>query len=65
MLLIWERHRPSLQKWIKADFEEWSGGFPPESYYQITVYVENTMPADADEAAVRKFILQWMNDPEN
>jgi len=56
---------PYDEKWIKADFEEWSGGFPPESDDQITVYVENTLPADVDESAARQFLREWMNDPDN
>jgi len=42
----------------------WSGGFPPESDAQITVFVETAIPADADPDVVRQILAAWMNEPD-
>jgi hypothetical protein len=48
---------------IKADFMEWSGGFPPESPEQITVYIDYAIAIDADPDAERDLLLAWMEEP--
>ncbi len=53
-----------LQKLIKTDFEEWSGGFPPELREQIQVYMDAARPGDTDEQEVRTILETWMNEPE-
>ncbi len=49
---------------IREDFLVWSGGFPPESDAQITVFVETAIPADADPDVVRQILAAWMNEPD-
>jgi hypothetical protein len=53
-----------LEALIKRDFEEWSGGFPPESPEQIQVYVDAARPGDTDEDAVRSILRTWMNQAD-
>ena len=44
---------------IRAHFESWSGGFPPDSEMEIFVYVEYAREVkDADLA--RTFLRAWM-----
>jgi hypothetical protein len=45
---------------IKADFAEWSGGFPPESPEQVTVYIDYACPNTADSTLIREILLAWM-----
>jgi hypothetical protein len=47
---------------IRSDFLEWSGGFPPESTYEVYVYVELARPRHMNEDDVREFLLGWMNE---
>ncbi len=49
---------------IKEDFLEWSGGTPPESDYQITVYIDYTAPIGSDPDAVRKMLREFMQKGE-
>jgi hypothetical protein len=53
-----------LEKIIKPDFEEWSGGFPPESPDQIQVYIDAARPSDTDAEEVRALLTQWMNEQD-
>jgi hypothetical protein len=50
------------QRWqeIQADFRAWSGGFPPESKYQVTVYIDYAGPQDIDENELRRALYDWM-----
>ena len=49
---------------IKNDFEEWSGGFSPESRYQITVYVDYALRDAVDPVEATNVLLRWMNSPD-
>ena len=55
---------PSMAESIKSDFLEWSGGFPPESEDQITVYVDYADPSGQGTEDVRRTLRAWMNDEE-
>ncbi len=46
---------------LKEHFLEWSGGCPPESNYQITVYVDYAAEIEDDEF-VREALRDWMNE---
>ena len=50
---------------IRADFGEWSGGFPPESKYQITVYIDYAGSSDMDPEEVRRVLTAWMFEDGN
>lgn len=45
---------------IKEDFEVWSGGFPPESEYQIWAYIETALPNENDDEDIRRILREWM-----
>ncbi len=45
---------------IKAEFLEWSGGFTPESDYQITVYIDYALSVENDPEPARKLLREWM-----
>lgn len=49
---------------IRLDFADWSGGFPPASPAEITVYIDYSMPIDftASPTEARKELEKWMND---
>lgn len=49
---------------IKAHFERWSGGFPPDSDDQITVYIDYAREDDADAEDVRDILKTWMREAE-
>jgi hypothetical protein len=49
---------------VQKDFEAWSGGFPPESDDQITVYIDYALPKGNDPEEVRAFLRNWMNETE-
>ncbi len=55
-------------KWLELekDFESWSGGFPPESEYQITVYVDYASPFQSRDEDVRGYLVDWYErgDPD-
>jgi hypothetical protein len=60
-------HRPSpmheeLTPKLKTDFLEWSGGTPPESDHQITVYIDYAAQQNADPVEMRRSLRAWMND---
>jgi hypothetical protein len=44
----------------RSDFEDWSGGFPPESDQQIYVYVTHALSSDFDELFALKVLRAWM-----
>jgi hypothetical protein len=56
------------EKWpeLEEDFETWSGGFPPESDYQVIVYVDYANPFPDREQEVRDYLMDWYErgDPE-
>ena len=45
---------------LRNDFEDWSGGFPPESDEQIFIYVDYAMATDFEEPVVFKVLRAWM-----
>ena len=49
------------------DFCNWSGGFPPESIEQVTVYLTYSVPIDvgvSDEEA-RQVLIELVNSNES
>ena len=50
---------------IRADFLAWSGGDPPDSEHQITVYVDYAAHADWDSNEVRRLLEDWMQEPDD
>lgn len=57
-----------LKKWpeLEDDFETWSGGFPPESEYQIIVYIDYRNPFSGRDDKVREYLMDWFErgDPD-
>jgi hypothetical protein len=45
---------------IRKDFEEWSGGFPPDSLAQIDAYVESSSPIHLCASEARESLIRWM-----
>ena len=54
----------TLVETIKEDFLAWSGGFPPESDYQIFVYIETAKPVDINDTELGDMLRVWMNEDE-
>ncbi|MEX2169549.1 MAG: hypothetical protein WD851_09570 [Pirellulales bacterium] len=50
---------------LVKDFLAWSGGFQPESIYQITVYLDYACDAMLYDDEVRNFLVTWMNHPDS
>jgi hypothetical protein len=48
-----------LKTTIRDDFLKWTGGFPPESDDQITVYLDYACPIAGDETELRSFLREW------
>ena len=46
----------------RQHFTAWSGGFPPESDDQISVYIETATPAEGNDEELRELLRAWMND---
>jgi hypothetical protein len=53
-----------FEKFVKKDFQEWSGGFPPELAAQIRVYLDYAMSNDLDPSKVELLLSDWMMEPE-
>lgn len=51
-------------KAIREDFFTWSGGFPPESDAQVTVYIDYASSKDWDDNEVRAMLRDWMQEPD-
>jgi len=48
---------------LKERFLDWSGGCPPDSEHEITVYIDYVHGSDADDAnEVRKMLRDWMEE---
>jgi hypothetical protein len=47
-------------KELKRHFLIWSGGFEPESEYQIIVYVDYARDSRLDSEEVRELLEDWM-----
>lgn len=45
---------------LRSSFLAWSGGFPPESAEQVTVYVDYARDVDIDPDEARDALLEWM-----
>jgi hypothetical protein len=54
-----------LSKAKRADFETWSGGFPPESDEQIFLYIEMARPIETVEVDVAEILRTWMREEES
>jgi len=54
-----------LEAAIRADFETWSGGFPPESEQQIFVYVTTALSKNWDDNMVLELLRSWMAAEES
>jgi hypothetical protein len=52
-------------KAVKEDFSKWSGGFPPESDHQITVYVDYARSIENDAEDVREMLREWLCSDED
>ena len=50
---------------LKAAFLEWSGGFPPESLDQITVYIDYGLSVGVDPLLARQSLEAWMQEDES
>ena len=50
---------------LENDFLKWSGGFPPESTHQITVYVDYANPFAFSELHVTAYLREWMTRANN
>jgi hypothetical protein len=50
---------------LAKDFMEWSGGFPPESDHQITVYLDYALPAGFDRQEANEFLTDWYASSED
>ena len=60
--------KPSIENYllsaaIRSHFEEWSGGFPPESEREIFVYVEYAQEEENADL-VQKVLRGWMAGDE-
>lgn len=51
-------------KIIKKDFLTWSGGFPPESDYQIYTYIDAAKPVDVADAELWVFLRSWQDEDD-
>jgi hypothetical protein len=47
---------------LRRHFLEWSGGFEPESKYQITVYIDYARDSRLDQDEVRVVLENYMNN---
>jgi hypothetical protein len=53
---------PEHRQEICQDYEEWSGGNPPDSEFEINSYVEYVLSADQDADAVRAWLLTQLGE---
>jgi len=49
-------------KWpeLEEHFRIWTGGFPPDSMHEITVYVDYASPFESREQEVRDYLIDWL-----
>jgi hypothetical protein len=45
---------------IRSHFLEWSGGFPPDSSFEVFTYVELARLQAYDYDETREFLIRWM-----
>jgi hypothetical protein len=48
---------------LKRHFLEWSGGFEPESFHQITVYIDYAIDVDVNPEEARQVLTEWISYP--
>jgi hypothetical protein len=48
-------------KWLELeeDFREWTGGFPPDSPHEITVYIDYASKFPGRDEEVRRYLNAW------
>ncbi len=51
-----------LAEKVREHFRIWSGGCPPESEFEIIVYIEKACPLNLDEQELRDMLREWMNN---
>lgn len=50
---------------IRADFQEWSGGWlPHEAGDEVELYLEVAYPSDLDQEEVEAYMTEWANEEE-
>src|SRR2546423_1119575 len=54
----------SLLDKLRTDFGVWSGGFAPESPYQITVYLDYAISVKMPPELADRVLSYWMNHPD-
>ncbi|MDX1945736.1 MAG: hypothetical protein SFU86_10100 [Pirellulaceae bacterium] len=49
-------------KWpeLEDDYRKWTGGFPPDSPHEITVYIDYANPFEGREDDVRDYLTDWL-----
>jgi hypothetical protein len=50
----------ALANYLRTDFENWSGGFPPDSLDQIWTYALLAAPSEMAEDEVAEVLKQWL-----
>jgi hypothetical protein len=53
----------TTNKWpeLEEHFESWTGGFPPSSNEEITVYVDYASKFPGKDDEVREYLEDWMS----
>lgn len=49
---------------LRKDFQEWSGGFAPESPEQIEIYIQSAMSIPDEDGVAKRLLENWMNNPD-
>jgi hypothetical protein len=49
---------------LKKEFRAWTGGFSPESDYQITVYMDYAVLRCFNSEHTRRVLQEWMVDDD-
>lgn len=49
---------------IKQDFMDWSGGFPPDSDHEMSVYIETASPSGSNDMDLWALLRRWMNEDD-
>jgi hypothetical protein len=61
-LILWKNKmdKQTSEGKVRSDFEDWSGGFPPESEQQIYVYITTAISDEFDDSFVLDALRSWM-----
>lgn len=51
---------PTQLESLKAHFQEWSGGFLPESPHEVVVYVDYARDVNIDRNEALEALTDWM-----